>query len=90
MVASIAPNELQVQCAGFGLGWYGTRPHRVLHTGRLHLHSEWQALGIDGYMALTTSHLPAHIVAVTTSLFVPVRTDCMSMAPAVDSTARWS
>lgn len=40
LVAAVGPDQLQVRGAGFGLGQYGTRPHRAPHTGRLHLHGE--------------------------------------------------
>ena len=40
-------------------------------------------------MSLTVSYLFAGIVSVTAPLLAPVRTDCVSMAPAVGSAARW-
>ena len=39
-------------------------------------------------MTLTASYLLAGIVAVTAPLLAPVRTDCVSIAPAVGSAAR--
>ena len=39
-IAAVAPDELQVRGAGFGLGQRRTGPNRVLYAGRLDLHGQ--------------------------------------------------
>nr|GFD05819.1 hypothetical protein [Tanacetum cinerariifolium] len=87
-VAPIAPEQAQTGGARDGFGQDGRRPGGVLHRGGLHLHGHEQAQGVNHQMALTASYLLAGVVAVTAPLLAPVRTDCVSMAPAVGSGAR--
>ena len=87
LVASVAPDELQVGGAGFGQD--GAGPDQLLDRSRLYLHGQRQALGVHHDIALTPSYWLARVVAVTAPLLPPVRTDGVSMAPAVVSAARF-
>ena len=88
LVAPVAPDELPVGGAGFGLGQHRAGADRVLYRGRLHLHGQRQAFGVHNDRTLAARYWLARVVAVAAPLVPPVRTDCVSMAPAVGSAAR--
>ena len=88
LVAPVAPDELQVRGPGFGLGQYRARANRVC-TETACTCTARPSVPTTICRFQSASHLLARIVAVTAPLLAPVRTDCVSMAPAVGSAARF-
>lgn len=88
VVAPVAPEQLQRRGRLLGRGQHGARPDRVLPRGGLPLHRHQQALRVHHDRTLAPRYWLARSIAVAAPLFPPVRTDCVSMAPAVGSASR--